>query len=386
MTGLRVLLAPDSFKESLGAMEVCRALERGLQAAAAPINVKKLPLADGGDGTVPALLHSVGGETETVKVTGPLGEKVQAEYGVLSDGTAVMEMASASGLWLVPPDKRNPMHTTTYGSGELLAAIARRGHSRVIMGVGGSATVDGGVGALQALGAVFYDADGNPLPHVPGIVTRVAALDVSNVVQEVRELDLVVACDVENPLAGPNGAAPVFGPQKGAEAQQVELLSSALERLGELLEKHCGCPVLELAGAGAAGGLSAALHAVVGAELAPGIEVVLEAVNFDDELRHVDLVITGEGKFDSQTGSGKVAAGVARHSRQAGKPAVVVAGVVDPQAASELLPGIRAVVPIQRGPMSLQASMDEAVELLEETGRRIGRLLELGSELNRNTQ
>jgi len=377
---LNVLVAPDSFKEALSADQVSDALEEGLTTGSLPLKVTKLPLADGGEGTVPSLLRAVGGHRVSVEVTGPLyGSRVEAVYAVLKDGTAVMEMASASGLALVAPAKRNPLKTTTYGTGELLRRIVEDGHRQLIMGVGGSATVDGGLGALQALGVRLFDAGGEELPAYPGVLLEVHALDTSGICDRFQDVELCIACDVDNPLVGDRGAAAVFGPQKGATPEQVELLSAALDRLGRLYEKECGRSVRKLPGSGAAGGLSAALYAVLGASPEPGIDLILRTVRFAEHLESADVVVTGEGRFDSQTTHGKVAAGVARWAREAGKPVIVVTGEVVGDA--DWPAGVSAVVPIQDAPMTLGESIERAQELVSRTGYRIARLLEVGMNL-----
>ncbi|HOI55306.1 MAG TPA: glycerate kinase [Phycisphaerae bacterium] len=329
---MKIILAPDSFKESLSAADVARAMGRGAAEACADAGrttpaLVHLPIADGGEGTVECLVAATGGRLMTATVTGPLGERVEAAWGMLGDGrTAAIEMAAASGLPLVPPDRRDPMLTTTFGTGELIRAALDAGARRILIGIGGSATVDGGVGMAQALGASFRDAQGHETPRGGRGLAQIAAVRIDKLDPRLAQCDVLVACDVRNPLTGPEGAAAVFGPQKGATPDQVAALDAGLRNLAQRLRDDLGRDVESVPGAGAAGGLGAALMALLVAELRPGIDLVLDATRFNDHLAGADLVLTGEGRLDAQSLHGKATVGVARRSRDAGVPCIVIAG------------------------------------------------------------
>jgi glycerate kinase len=357
-TPLRVLAAPQAFKGSLSASEVARAMSEGVLRAAPDAQLTELPLADGGEGTVQALVDATGGRLIEVRATGPLGDHVQATYGILGDGeTAVIEMAAASGLPLVPPARRNPLLTTTYGTGELIRHALEHGCRRLTIGIGGSATVDGGAGMAQALGVRLFDADGGDIGPGGGSLASLARIDATGLLPQAREATVLVACDVANPLLGPTGAAAVYGPQKGATPEMVQQLEAGLDNLARVVERDLGARVADLPGAGAAGGLGAGLVAFLNAELRPGIEIVMEAVGFEDRVRQADLVLTGEGRMDAQTAFGKTIAGVARVAAKHGVPVVALAGSVEPGAA-DALPGLVAALPILAGPMTLDEAMD----------------------------
>jgi glycerate kinase len=325
---MKIILAPDSFKESLSAVEAARAMAAGARAATnGAATLLELPVADGGEGTVECLVAATGGRRLTTRVTGPLGEPVEAAWGLLGDGrTAVIEMAAASGLPLVPPELRNPMKTTTFGTGELFLAALERGVERILIGIGGSATVDGGVGLAQALGVRFLDAGGQDVGRGGAALGKIARIDAAELDPRIRRTEIFVASDVQNPLTGPTGAAAVFGPQKGATPEMVEQLDRGLANLAERIRRDLSRDIQTMPGAGAAGGLGAALVAFLGAKLGSGIAVVLEAVRFREHLAGVDLVLTGEGQFDGQSLHGKAVIGVARAARDAAVPCLVIAG------------------------------------------------------------
>jgi len=329
---MKIILAPDSFKESLSAADVAHAMGRGAAQACADAGrtapaLVHLPIADGGEGTVECLVAATGGRLMTATVTGPLGERVAAAWGMLGDGrTAVIEMAAASGLPLVPPERRNPMLTTPFGTGELIRAALNAGARQILIGIGGSATVDGGVGMAQALGASFRDANGREVLRGGRALSQIAAIRTDTLDPRLAQSKILVACDVRNPLTGPEGAAAVFGPQKGATPDQVAALDAGLRNLAHRFRDDLGRDVESVPGAGAAGGLGAALMALLAAELRPGIDLVLDATRFNDHLVGADLVLTGEGRLDAQSLQGKAAVGVARRSRDAGVPCIVIAG------------------------------------------------------------
>jgi len=367
---MKIVLAPDSFKESLPAVAAAQAMARGAVAACgdrAPLLAVQLPIADGGEGTVACLVAATRGRRMTTRVTGPLGDPVSAEWGLLGDGrTAAVEMAAASGLPLVPPAKRNPLVTTTFGTGELIAAALDAGARRIIVGIGGSATVDGGVGMAQALGGRFRDDRSREVGRGGGQLRHVVAIDLDQLDPRVAEADILIASDVQSPLTGPDGAARVFGPQKGATPEQVELLEAGLAHLAERIRACLGVDVERLPGAGAAGGLGAGLVAFLGAAVRPGIDLVLEAVGYEAHLADADLVVTGEGRLDASSLHGKATVGVARRARDAGVPCIAVAGQVAGDAGALRREGIVSATALVRGDVTVESAMARAAELVEQ--------------------
>ncbi|HEY8679305.1 MAG TPA: glycerate kinase [Candidatus Dormibacteraeota bacterium] len=341
---MRIVAAPNAFKGTLTAPEAAEAMRDGVLAALPDAAVVMVPIADGGDGTVDALVAAAGGVIRRRRVCGPLGEPVEAEYGLIDDdSTAVVEMARSSGLALVPPDRRDPGAATTFGVGELLQHASDAGARRFIVGIGGSATNDGGAGMAQALGYHLLDEGGLELPPGGLALRRLARIHIGGVHTNWRELEVNVATDVTNPLTGPNGASAVYGPQKGATSALIRDLDAGLKRLAQVILRDLGADVIDLPGAGAAGGLGAGLVAFTGARLRPGAEMVMEAVRLDERLEGADLVITGEGRLDSQTARyGKGPAAVARHARNAGIRVIGIGGSVADEA--ELLRLFDAVV------------------------------------------
>ena len=379
---MRVVIAPDSFKGSATAQQVASALATGWRREWPEAHIDEVPVADGGEGTVDAMVHATGGRFVEAVVTGPLGEPVTARYGILGDGaTAVIEMAAASGLPLVPSHARDPRRTTTRGTGELILAALDAGCRRIIIGIGGSATNDGGAGMAQALGVRLLDEAGNELPPGGGPLRRLARIDVSGLDPRVREAELVVACDVDNPLTGPRGASHVFGPQKGATPAMVAELDAALAHYAAVIQRDLGLDVAQLPGAGAAGGLGAGLVAFCGAALRPGAAIVLEAVGLERHVQAADLVITGEGRLDGQSAAGKAPVAVARLAKRWGKPVIAVAGALGDDADQLAAEGIDAAIAITPRPMPVQEAMARAEELLEACGRRLARLVRVGMAL-----
>ncbi len=373
--GLKIVIAPDSFKECLPAEAVAAAMARGVRAAAPGAEVICVPMADGGEGTVRALVAATRGRLLSARVTGPLGDPVEAEYGLLGDGrTAALEMAAASGLPLVPPERRDPMAATTFGTGELIAAALDQGVERLVLGIGGSATVDGGAGMAQALGARLLDARGASVGRGGGALAQVERIDVSALDPRLRRVECQVACDVTNPLTGPRGAARVYGPQKGATPEMVELLDAALAHWAEVIERDLGAHVSDTPGAGAAGGLGAGLIAFLRAELVRGVELVIQAVGLDEKLRGADLVLVGEGRLDAQTAYGKVPVGVARVARAGGIPVVALAGSLGEGYEAVREQGIAACFSVVQSPMALRTAMDHADELLARAAEEVVRL------------
>lgn len=374
---MKIVVAPDSFKGSLSAFEVARAIEEGIRRVSPQAEVRKIPLADGGEGTVIALIKATGGKIREAEVTGPLGEKIRANYGILGDGKRVIiEMAAASGLPLVPPNRRDPSRTTTYGTGELIKTALQEGYREFIIGVGGSATIDGGAGMAQALGARLLDIEGEDIGFGGGELRRLNRIDVAHLDRRLRESKVTVACDVDNPLCGERGAARIYGPQKGATPEMVEKLDKALEHFAKILKRDLGKDIADIPGAGAAGGLGAGLIAFLGATLMPGIDIVMEAVELEKKILDADLIITGEGKMDAQTLRGKTPLGVARLARKHRKQLIGICGMLGEGAEILYQHGFQALFSNWKEPMSLEESLERARELTAATAERAMRLWE----------
>ena len=339
-----------------------------------------MPLSDGGEGLVDSLVVASGGRLAEFDVTGPLGTPVTAKMGLMGDGqTAVIEMAQASGLILVPENERNPLVTTTFGTGELIKKALELGCSHLIIGIGGSATNDGGMGMAQALGFRFFDEQKQPLGQGGGELARLARIDASGRDPRLDDVTIEVACDVNNPLTGPQGAAHIYGPQKGATSEMVEFLDAALSNYDQILQRDLGQDVGKVPGAGAAGGLGAGLMALLGGLLVSGIELVLDVLDFDKKVKGACLVLTGEGKFDAQSAFGKVPMGVAHRARKLGVPVVVIAGSVLPSAEILHGEGVTAYFSILNQPMSLNEAMDHGAELVENQVAEVMRLFNVAN-------
>lgn len=371
----KILLVPDSFKGTLSSRQVCQVMAGQLRRFFPQAQVKSIPVADGGEGSVEAFLAAAGGERRTRTVTGPFGEPVDAFYGILGDGrTAVIEMAACAGLPLAE-GRLNPERATTYGVGELLLAAKEAGCTKAILGLGGSCTNDGGAGAAAALGAKFTRADGTAFVPTGGTLGEIAALDVSPVAQALQGMELTAMCDIDNPLYGEAGAAAVFAPQKGADAAMVARLDAGLRHLGQVSARCLGRDFSHLPGAGAAGGLGFGMAAFCGAQLRMGIDAVLDAVGFDSLLPGTDVVFTGEGKIDSQSARGKVVSGVAVRCRKAGVPVVAVVGQIGQGFEEMYQQGLTAVFSINRAAQPFAESRFHAGENLALTMENIARLL-----------
>lgn len=385
---MKVILAPDSFKGSLPAAEVADALAEGWRRIFPEASLVHVPMADGGEGTVEAILAATGGQRILVTVTGPLGQPVQAAYAMLDDGTAAIEMAAASGYQLVPEDMRNPLLTTTRGTGELILHALGAGATKIIVGLGGSATNDGGAGAAQVLGASLRDAEGQELGPGGAALAGLAGIDRSQLHSSLHcpdsSLDettrnrtlaqLILACDVDTPLCGSRGASHTFGPQKGATPGMVLELDAALHHYGSMIEQQFGVAVLSLPGGGAAGGLGAGLVAFAGGRLEPGVALVAEVVGLRDKLRDADLVLTGEGSLDAQSLHGKVPVGVARIAGEFGIPVIAFAGRLGPGYERLYARGITAAVSISPGPGTLEEAMGQTAQRLAEGAEMVARL------------
>ncbi|MCS3456618.1 glycerate kinase [Aeromonas sp. BIGb0405] len=375
---MKIVIAPDSFKESLSAMEVADAIEAGFKQVLPDATYVKLPMADGGEGTVRSLVDATDGRIVTAEVTAPLGNKVEGFLGLLGDGKrAVIEMAAASGLHLVAPEQRNPLLTSSVGTGELILAALDLGVTHLILGIGGSATNDGGAGMIQALGGKLLKADGSAIGFGGAALAELATIDLSGLDARLADLTIEVACDVNNPLCGPKGASAVFGPQKGANYEMVVQLDNNLSHYADCIEAALGCQVKDIPGAGAAGGMGAALVGLLGAELKPGIQIVIEALDLASVLQDADLVITGEGRIDSQTIHGKTPMGVARCAKQFGKPVIGIAGCLTDDCGVVHEHGIDAVFAVVNRAMSLPEALETASTNLMLTSRNVAALYQL---------
>ncbi|OIJ18103.1 glycerate kinase [Anaerobacillus alkalidiazotrophicus] len=369
---MKVVIAPDSFKESLTALEVANAIEEGLSELLPNANYVKIPMADGGEGTVQSLVDATGGFIEKVSVIGPLGNKVEAFYGLLGDGkTAAIEMASASGIHLVPFEKRNPMNTTTWGTGELIIEALDKGVEKIIIGIGGSATNDGGAGMVQALGGKLLDNEGKQIPLGGAGLEKLARIDVSTLDPRLKEVTIEVACDVDNPLTGPKGASAIYGPQKGATPEQIELLDENLAIYARIIERDLGKSIEHVPGAGAAGGLGAGLLAFLSSELKRGGDLVIEATRLEEEVRDADLVITGEGGINHQTIHGKTPTCVALTAKKHGVPVIAIAGSLTNDYKNVYDYGIDALFSVVPGIVSLEEALEKGYENVKNTARNI---------------
>ncbi|MDR3684513.1 MAG: glycerate kinase [Geothrix sp.] len=379
---MRILVAPDSFKGSLSALGVAEAMERGIHAVFPGADVIKVPIADGGEGTVEALVAATAGRLMHTTVRGPMGEPQRAHWGISGDGsTAFIEMASASGLPLVPKERRDPRIASTFGTGELMKAALEAGLRRLVVGIGGSATNDGGSGMARALGARFLDAGGHELPEGGAALARLARIDLSGLDPRLAEASILVACDVDNPLCGPRGASAVYGPQKGATPEMVQELDAALAVFAGIAAAATGRDIATSPGAGAAGGLGAGLLFFTPASLRPGVAIVLETTGFETLARGADLVFTGEGRTDFQTAMGKAPVGVAEVARRQGVPVICLSGGLGEGADEVLDHGIDAIASAVPQPMTLEDCMGQGAALVEAAAARVCRVLQVGLSL-----
>lgn len=376
VNAVKIVVAPDSFKGSISARDICLAVKKAVHQVVPDAQVVEIPLADGGEGTMENMVAASGGVKKQVEVTDPLGRRITAEYGVLGDGeTAVIEMAQSSGLPLLQEHERNPLITTSFGTGELIQAALDDGYRKIIVGLGGSATNDAGLGMLKALGVRFYKKDGSPLDEGGGALLDLHTFDESTLDPRIKESTIVVACDVTNPLCGPNGASFVFGPQKGATKEMVTKLDQALNHFAEVVHKQKNVEMRNIIGGGAAGGLGAALITFLGVELKSGIEVVMEGIQFTEKAKDADLVITGEGRLDSQTLSGKVINGVCNAVKEYDIPVIALCGGLSLPANKFDELGILSAFSIVPGPCTLEEAMKQADRWIEERVVAILRLV-----------
>ena len=379
---MKIVIAPDSYKESLTALEVATEIEAGFREIFPDAEYMKLPMADGGEGTVAAMVAATGGRLVEVEVTGPLGEKLKACYGLTGDGTtAIIEMAAASGLALVAPHLRNPWRTTSYGTGELVRTALDAGVCHLIIGIGGSATNDGGAGMIQALGVKLLDQRDQEIGFGGGELANLDRIDISGMDPRLKACRIEAACDVNNPLTGPKGASAVFGPQKGATPEMVVRLDANLTRYADLIKRDLGVDVELVPGAGAAGGMGGALLAFFGAQLRPGIEIVMEAVGLEDIIKDADLVITGEGRIDSQTIHGKTPIGVARMAKRYGRPVIGIAGCLATDAGVVHKHGIDAVFSVLSKVSTVEDALTNAAGNVRAASRNIAATLKLALEI-----
>lgn len=391
---MKVIIAPDSFKGSLTSSEVADAIERGILAVDSNTKIIKIPLADGGEGTVEALVNFSKGEIVNVNVSDPLGNPIKACYGLLKIGdnqdssvpqikTAIIEMAKASGLPLVHTENRNPLNTTTFGTGELIKDALNKGCKKIIIGIGGSATVDGGSGMAQALGVRFYKKSGTDKYHqspncleikdkmTGGLLTDVEKIDISELDERIKNCEIIVACDVDNPLLGEKGAARVYGPQKGATPEQVKILENNLNKFAGIVKNTLGIDIVNIPGSGAAGGLGAGLVAFLNARLESGIKLILDTIHFEEMIKDADLIITGEGRIDSQTAYGKVVAGVAKIAKKHNIPVIAIGGSIEENLTELYNIGVTSIFSIINEPMELNKVIERSKELIEYLTRRI---------------
>ncbi|MEH6906700.1 MULTISPECIES: glycerate kinase [Neobacillus] len=375
---MKFVLAPDSFKESMTAKKAALAMEKGIKAVFPHSECVIVPMADGGEGTVDSLVSMTNGEIIKTEVIGPLGEKVIAEYGLLGEGqTAVIEMASASGLELIKPKERNPLLTTTYGTGQLIKHALDKGVRRFLIGIGGSATNDGGAGMLQALGVSFKDQDGNELPFGGGTLHRLHSIDMSGLDERIKTVQMDVACDVTNPLIGDNGASAIFGPQKGATPEMVRILDQNLAHFADVIKKLLGEDIAHLDGAGAAGGLGAGLLAFLNAQLKKGIDLVIEYTGLEEQVKGADYVFTGEGSIDGQTLFGKTPYGVAAIAEKYSVPVIAFAGRIGNGVESLYDNGFTAIIGILKGVTTLEEALECGEENLAFAAENVCRVLKI---------
>ncbi len=375
---MKVVIAPQGFKGNLTALEVGKAIEKSVKKIVPDAQTVIKPMADGGEGTVQALVDALGGKIMATEVTDPLGGRIVAKWGLLKDKTAVIEMAAASGLPLVPKEKRNPLITTTYGTGELIETALDNGCKKLIIGIGGSATNDGGAGMLQALGIKLLDDKGKDLPFGGAALARLARIDVSGMDKRLKDFEVILACDVNNPLCGLRGASAVYGPQKGATPELVKQLDAALSHYANIVKKDLNIDLRELPGAGAAGGLGMGLMVFLKAKMIPGIDVVIEATKLVDVLKVADLVFTGEGRIDFQSVCGKVPTGVALSAKKFGIPVIALVGEMGKDYQLVYEQGIDAILTIAPGPITLEDSMKDAERLVINAAENAMRLFMAG--------
>lgn len=376
---MKIVVAPDSFKESMGAKEVALAIEKGIKKVFPEAEIIKVPMADGGEGTVESLVEAGRGKIIRKKVTSPLGKKIYAYFGILEDeATAVVEMAQASGLSLVPSKKRNPLFTTSYGTGELIKEVLDRGCRKVIVGIGGSATIDGGAGMAQALGAKLLDKEGKEISFGGGSLGKIVDINMEKSDARIADVEVIVASDVDNPLCGPRGAARIYGPQKGATPKMVEILDRNLAHFARMIKKFLGKEIADIPGAGAAGGLGAGLIAFLGAKLKSGIDLMIDASHLEEKLKGTDLVISGEGRIDQQTAYGKTPMGVTERAKKVNIPVILIGGEIRGDTKVLYEKGVNALISSVDRVSSLSEAIKNSKQALMDASERAMRLVKIG--------
>jgi len=372
---MKIVVAPDSFKGSISANDAADNIKMGILKVFKDVDVVCVPMADGGEGTAQPVVDATGGEIINVKVHGPMFEEVNAFYGILGDGkTAIIEMAAASGLPLVPDNKKNPMIASTYGTGELIRHALDKGCEKIIIGVGGSATNDGGQGMAKALGVKFLDKQGNDIGIGGGSLDKLYSIDISGIDARIKNCEVILACDVENPLCGPTGATYIFGPQKGVNDGMLEVLDRNLGHYADVIKNTLNIDIKEQPGAGAAGGLGGGAMAFLNAAIKKGVDIVIEAVRLEEHIKDAELVITGEGMMDYQTQFGKTPFGVANTAKKYGIPVIAIVGRIGKGADAFYDLGIDSIFSIADGPMTLEDAMVNGAQLLQNTSERVMRL------------
>ena len=375
---MKIVIAPDSFKESLTALEVADAIEQGFKKFYPHADYVRIPMADGGEGTVQSLVDALKGKVVEQSVTAPLGNKIQAFFGISGDNqTAIIEMAAASGLHLVSPAQRNPLKTTSFGTGELIKAALDLGVKKIILGIGGSATNDAGAGMLQALGVQLLDVNNQQISLGGENLSLISKIDLSKLDSRLQQVEILVACDVDNPLCGEKGASAVFGPQKGATPEIVQQLDQALFHFSDIVQQDLDLNIRDQAGAGAAGGMGGGLLLLPNVQLKAGVQIIIDAVNLNEQIKGADLVITGEGRMDSQTVHGKTPIGVAKAAKLFNKPVIAIVGSLKDDYEVVYKHGIDAVFPIIRQLKSLDETLKLGRENLISTAQNIARLYKL---------
>lgn len=380
---MKIVIAPDSYKESLSAPDVAKVIEKGFREIFPDARYVRIPLADGGEGTVEAMIAATQGKECHAQVTGPLNTKVDAVWGLSGDGnTAFIEMAAASGLGLVPPDKRDPLLTTSYGTGELIAQALNNGAKNIVIGIGGSATNDAGVGMMQALGVRFLDGEGQELSPGGGSLSQLERIDISGLDPRLADCTVRVACDVTNPLIGPQGASRIFGPQKGATEEMINTLDKNLEHYADIIARSFDIDVKHSPGTGAAGGMGATLNVFLNAELRRGIEVVTQALHLEEQIHDCTLVITGEGRLDSQSINGKVPVGVASIAKKYDKPVIAIAGSLHPDVDVVYQHGIDAIFSVLSTLSTREEAFSGAPDNIYRTARNVAAMVKIGMSLS----
>ena len=379
---MKIILAPDSFKGTFSSLEVIRYLEEAAKRHLSPLEIVRIPIADGGEGTVDCLVTAAKGEYKTIGVMGPLSQmRVKAKYGLINERTAVIEMAQASGLPLLKDEEKDPLNTTTYGTGEIIKAALDEGIRDFIIGIGGSATNDGGIGAAQALGVKFLDENGCQVGFGGKELGKIRRIVLDDIDPRIKESSFTVICDVSNPLTGPDGTTAVYGPQKGVDSTSFDILESGMKNYEALIKETIGIDMSRIPGSGAAGGLGAALVAFFDAELKPGIDTILDFVGFEELLDGADLVVTGEGRIDGQSVYGKVPVGIGKRCMAKDVKVIAIVGGIGPEIEKVYDYGIYSIMPTVNSPMSLEEALSRSEELLKDAADRMFRFIKLGMML-----